>query len=248
MAHTWFRFYNESVDDPKVQRLSPPLFKFWINCLCLASKHGGTLPELDHVAFSLRMTERTAQESQESLIASGLLDVVGNSVSPHNWNGRQYNSDVSTERVKRFRQRSKTVSATVPDTDSEQIQKTDTDSDTESSRPEPSAPSLVVVVSLPTNKADLDVPISQESVAEFSTLYPAVDVEKELRAMRGWLLSNPKNRKTANGMMKFVNAWLSKQQDRSKPNGSERPNKFTIFAQGALDAAEEYARRHRDGD
>ena len=32
--------------------------------------------------------------------------------------------------------------------------------------------------------------------------------------MRGWLLSNPKKRKTAGGMLRFVNSWLAKEQNR----------------------------------
>ena len=235
MAHSWFRFYNESVDDPKVQRLPTHLFKFWINCLCLASKHGGKLPRVPDLAFSLRISEKLATECQESLIACGLLDVDDFSVSPHNWSGRQYVSDVSTERVKRFRKRLHAVSETPPDTEQIQIQKTDTERSISS---EPSALSLVVI-SLPTNKSGSDVVITQNHVSEFSTLYPAVEIEKELRAMRGWLLSNPKNRKTQTGMMKFVNAWLSKQQDRSKPNGSGKPNAHTNFALGAILAAKE---------
>jgi len=30
----WFRFYAESVNDPKVQRLPAHLFKTWVNILC----------------------------------------------------------------------------------------------------------------------------------------------------------------------------------------------------------------------
>ena len=47
----WFRFYDEALDDPKVQRLAPHLFKTWINLLCLASKEDGTMPSNDDIAF-----------------------------------------------------------------------------------------------------------------------------------------------------------------------------------------------------
>ena len=40
----WFRFYNEALDDPKVQKLPPALFKSWVNLLCLTARHDGTLP------------------------------------------------------------------------------------------------------------------------------------------------------------------------------------------------------------
>lgn len=56
-----------------------------------------------------------------------------------------------------------------------------------------------------------------EAAAELQALYPAVDVTQELRNMRGWSLANPKNRKTLAGIMRFVNAWLAREQNRSRP-------------------------------
>jgi hypothetical protein len=50
------------------------------------------------------------------LHAAGLLDKTETGFTPHNWNGRQYKSDVSTERVKRFRQHKRNVSSTVTET------------------------------------------------------------------------------------------------------------------------------------
>ena len=43
----WFRMYAEVVDDPKVQRLSPALFRAWVNVLCLAASNGGVVPVND---------------------------------------------------------------------------------------------------------------------------------------------------------------------------------------------------------
>lgn len=69
------------------------------------------------------------------------------------------------------------------------------------------------VIALPTNTGD-EFPVTAGHVAEWAGLYPAVDVMQELRKMRGWLLSNPKKRKTAGGMLRFVNSWLAKEQNR----------------------------------
>lgn len=43
--------------------------------------------------------------------------------------------------------------------------------------------------------------------------FPAVDVEHELRKMLTWLDSNPKKQKTARGINRFINGWLSRTQD-----------------------------------
>lgn len=121
MTHRWFRMYDSVLDDPKVQRLSDTLFRGWVNLMCLASRNDGIIPEsIETIAFSLRVSEQKARTIVQGLKEAALLDVVETGLEPHNWNGRQYKSDVSTERVKRFRERSKTVTVTPPDT--EQIQ------------------------------------------------------------------------------------------------------------------------------
>lgn len=66
-----------------------------------------------------------------------------------------------------------------------------------------------------------DFEISVETATELSGLYPAVDVEQQLRNMRGWLLANPKNKKTKAGIMRFVNSWLSREQNSARPASSQ---------------------------
>lgn len=72
-----------------------------------------------------------------------------------------------------------------------------------------------------------DFEISVETVAELSGLYPAVDVAQQLRSMRGWLLANPKNRKTKAGIMRFVNSWLSREQNSARPAANQKPGSYT---------------------
>lgn len=65
--------------------------------------------------------------------------------------------------------------------------------------------------------------ITEDKVAAWEGLYPAVDVRQEINKMIGWLDANPKNRKTRSGIMKFCNSWLSRTQDqggrRTRPSG-----------------------------
>lgn len=74
---------------------------------------------------------------------------------------------------------------------------------------------IISVISLPLNDGS-EFPVCQDMISEFSCLYPAVDVMQELRNMRGWLLNNPKNRKTRSGIRRFINSWLSREQDKPK--------------------------------
>lgn len=72
-----------------------------------------------------------------------------------------------------------------------------------------------------------DFPIAQKTVDELSGLYPAVDIDQQLRNMRGWLLANPKNRKTKAGIMRFVNSWLSREQKQARPQNRQQFQKPT---------------------
>lgn len=65
--------------------------------------------------------------------------------------------------------------------------------------------------------------ITDSHVSEWAQLYPAVDVMQELRKMKGWLNSNPKRRKTKSGILKFVNGWLSREQDRGHIIAANEP-------------------------
>jgi hypothetical protein len=56
-------------------------------------------------------------------------------------------------------------------------------------------------------------PIYDHDLVKYRELYPAVNVEQELRNMVGWIDGSPTKRKTKTGILKFVNSWLSKEQD-----------------------------------
>jgi hypothetical protein len=120
----WFRFYEGALDDPKVQTLPGDDFKAWVNILCVACRQGGSLPSVPALAFMLRMDGNACQTLVERLVNAGLIDrrnggPNGVHYAPHGWDKRQYKSDGSTGRVKRFRDRSKPVTETPPDTETE---------------------------------------------------------------------------------------------------------------------------------
>lgn len=56
--------------------------------------------------------------------------------------------------------------------------------------------------------------ISAEQLSEFEKLYPAVNVPQTLNEIRGWNLANPARRKTRAGVLRHVNQWLAKEQNR----------------------------------
>ena len=56
--------------------------------------------------------------------------------------------------------------------------------------------------------------VDDADIAKWAALYPAINVEQELRGMAGWLDANPKKRKTRKGIKRFINSWLARAQDR----------------------------------
>ena len=120
---SWFRAYSETLNDPKVQTLPLEAFKAWHNALYLAASmdsRTGNIGTIDAIAFAFRETKQSVSSAFHPLIEAGLLVTVGETFQIVSWQKRQYKSDTSTERVKRFRKRSRNVTETAPDTDTEQ--------------------------------------------------------------------------------------------------------------------------------
>lgn len=78
-------------------------------------------------------------------------------------------------------------------------------------------------ITLPLNTGE-EFPISLDQALEFGGLYPAVDVQAQLRKMRGWLIANPANRKTKAGILRFVTRWLGTEQDKAGKSGVVAPS------------------------
>lgn len=112
----------------------------------------------------------------------------------------------------------------------------DTDiEDTEDSCAETETVSAPPIISIVLNdKSFFDV--SPEDYNRWCELYPAVNVMQELRKMSSWSTDNPKRRKTKSGIRRFINAWLSKEQDKGGQYryqaGSSSGNVFTDIAEG----------------
>ena len=74
-----------------------------------------------------------------------------------------------------------------------------------------------------------EYPITQSQIDEWKDLYPAVDVLQQLKNMKGWLIANPTKRKTRRGILRFINSWLAREQDKGmqapKSQFTKAPNK-----------------------
>lgn len=88
------------------------------------------------------------------------------------------------------------------------------------------------VVLLPTNKHNTEgeeYPVTQSQIDEWQEVYPAVNCLAETKQAKLWLKANPAKRKTYGGMAKFLNSWMSRQQNKggssvAPPAASPRPS------------------------
>jgi hypothetical protein len=117
---TWFRFHAETVHKGKIHRLTDKQFRAWVNLMCLGCEADGYLPGINDVAFALRVTEPEAAKRVSELREKHLVDeTVDGTFRMHDWDAWQFQSDVSTKRVREFRKRKGNVSGTPPDTETE---------------------------------------------------------------------------------------------------------------------------------
>ena len=71
-----------------------------------------------------------------------------------------------------------------------------------------------VIATLPLPGTQGNYEVTDELLPAWKDAYPGVDIMQELAKMKAWLLANPKNRKTATGMGRFITSWLGRQQNR----------------------------------
>jgi predicted phage replisome organizer len=96
---------------------------------------------------------------------------------------------------------------------------------------EPEAPPLADVEALILNTGQEWRPTISE-FEDYKRLYPGVDVAQAFRNMAGWCRGNPKKRKTANGIRRFVTNWLSSDQDNAtRPARKQAPKEKSRFNQ-----------------
>lgn len=113
----------------------------------------------------------------------------------------------------------------------------DSCSEQESLAPELKSVTASPVITLQLNTGE-EYPIMQNDVDMWQEAYQAVNVMQELQKMKMWLLCNLKKRKTSQGIRRFANNWLAKEQDRGGKElraESKYINKFNNFHQRVYD-------------
>ena len=122
MARPWLRLYRKIVESKKVHDLRPELFKPWVMILACTDDEGN-LPSNQQLAFKLRQPETRIEAWLMALVNLRFIDKTETGYAAHDWTDWNFDSDVSTERVKRFRERN----CNGLDTDTEEDTETDSE-------------------------------------------------------------------------------------------------------------------------
>jgi len=85
------------------------------------------------------------------------------------------------------------------------------------SEPQPSEKAVMTFTCVGTGPSEWT--LTAGKLQEYRDAFPGIDVLSECRRARQWLIDNPPRRKTAKGMPRFLNSWLSRAQDRAGRNG-----------------------------
>lgn len=67
--------------------------------------------------------------------------------------------------------------------------------------------------------------VTNEYLEQLKGYYPGIDVEQQIRNMRSWIDGNPNQRKTHQGMKRFIANWLNREQNKARPETKAQPQK-----------------------
>lgn len=105
MPNPWFRMYTEFANDPKVQIMPEHMQRRLLMLFCSKCANVTVASRERETAFHWRISDIELSETKTLFIEQGFIDEDWNVM---NWDRRQFISDSSSERTKRYRERART--------------------------------------------------------------------------------------------------------------------------------------------
>jgi hypothetical protein len=203
MANPWFRLYSEFAHDPKIQMLPEAMQRRYVMLMCLrCSETLETLHETE-IAFQLRLSETELIETKQLFVSKNFIDKQWNLL---NWDKRQFVSDSSTMRVRKYRDKKKQPSNVDETLQKRQSNAIDTDTDTEQKHKK------TTIVATPEG-------VSDSVWQEFKNLRKAkkapitqraIDKISEEASNAGWTLEKALEECIVRGWQAFKADWVAK--------------------------------------
>lgn len=236
----WIKIVTDIFDDEKIRFIETmpngdEMIVIWLRLLCLCGKSnsGGLLMMTDKLAYTDEMLasifSRDIKAIQLALTTFEKLDmieIINNAIYITHWEKHQSLDKLETIkeqtrlRVAKYREQKKLCNVTsnadvtlcnAEDKDKDKDNKNKNNSNIAPSDLENHSEPPVIELSLNDNSL---YPIYQNDIDEWKDLYQSVDILQEIKKMKGWLNANPSKRKTKKGIKRFINNWLSREQDK----------------------------------
>lgn len=110
----WFRMYHDARKDKKLQALTDSEFRVWFGLLCMASEQPegsrGHVPFRNPAVLALEVSHGDEDLLRQTLHRLKSLEIIQQKKTQIiflHWNSRQFASDSSTSRVKKYRAKNK---------------------------------------------------------------------------------------------------------------------------------------------
>jgi len=201
----WIKLYRDLWRDIEFSRLSDSSKAHLIGMFMLASRTGNKIPfDSAWLARELATTEKV---DFAALIKSNFLIPVG---------------DFASAMLARYKQNAPLEIEKETETEIEKEGEKDISSEpSDFGKKNPSAGTPEnIFIAIPTNIKGKSYPVTEDYIKQQSEFYPALNIHREIRAMVAWSYANPTKRKTYRGMTRFINSWLSSEQNKAGGNGN----------------------------
>lgn len=196
----WIKLYHELLNDIEWFKLSGDSAKGLVMLWLIASEENGQLPEISVISFRLRKSEKDTNNLLSTL-SHWLERDDSNPLADCYQPASNRLTEIEIEIEKRGEEKNSS----------------------ELEQAQPPEPAFII---FPTNGKTKEWELSQKRLIDLKALYPGVNVELELRRALDWANREPTKRKTARGMERFLNAWLSRSQNTySGPQKQTNPQK-----------------------
>ena len=228
----WFKFWAaDYLTDPDVYRLSLSAQGLLLRMWCACWIHGSLPDDIEEVACLVQI-KTSIVSIDYSIVKTFFVERDGRLFSARmerakekseaareSVNRRKYRPVNSDQSNSQSNSQSKSQSQKARKPESQKARRLESQKpekiNTVCAEPEKSSGSTPAAEALPLVDGSSHE-VSQGDIACWSELYPAIDVMQQVRAMKGWLIANPKNRKTKSGINRFINAWLCREQNKAK--------------------------------
>jgi len=240
----WMKFYpSDWRGDEGLALCSYAARGLWVEMMCLAHKEGGYIllngcqPSVKELARGTRGTPAEVTRLIAELARNKVL-----SITPE---GTMFSRRIVRDAKRRETNQAngrhgghpaitpKSVKPSVNRNDAERLTESvntqklearsqNPENQIKSVSPEPLRVSVPAVLTFGTVGKAPEWGLSQPQIAEWSALYPGLDVLTECRKAAAWIGANPHRRKTSSGMLKFLVGWLNRSSDSARPSAPMR--------------------------